>query len=246
LCYHLGKHSEIFFSKPKELMFFHKEGLTEQDFQVYLATHFSTAAAETYVAEGSTVYFQFPKALDNILRFLGNELRVIVCLRHPCERAISFYLHNYKRGRFTGRESILEETRLKQLSPIHTGFYAKHARRWIEAIGRDRIHFILFDQLLCDPYQFVREATDFLGLVSLTSVQDRRINAGYGFSLEADHLVPEVDPATLLENQTVPRFPLAELETLQQLFQSDIERTASLIGIDLSAWLQLPVFEVEG
>ena len=119
----------------------------------------------------------------------------------------------------------------------------KDARRSIEALGRDRIHFILFDQLLSDPYQFVRQATDFLGLAPLNTVEDRRINAGYGLSLEVDALVPEVDPATLIETQTVPRFPLAELEKLQQFFRPDIERTALLIDLDLSAWLQLPTFE---
>ncbi len=98
---------------------------------------------------------------------------------------------------------------------------------------------------MADPYQFVREATDYLELEPLETVERRRINAGYALSLEGDTLAPAIDPATLLEAQTIPRFPLADLETLQQFFRPDIERTASLIGIDLSAWLQPPVFEKE-
>lgn len=93
---------KIFMSSPKELLFFQKQSLSKSAFQNYLADNFSNATNESWLGEGSTVYFQWPRAMENIIRFLGPELKIIICLRHPVEKAVSFYIHNWRRSRLRG------------------------------------------------------------------------------------------------------------------------------------------------
>jgi hypothetical protein len=219
-------------------MFFFNAGLDRSDFQNYLVKHFSNAINEKWLGEGSTVYFQWPGAMENIVRFLGAELKIIICLRHPVEKAVSFYIHNWRRGRFRGSEPILKvgyppET----MSPVNTSLYSSHISRWQEAFGNERIAFLLFDTLLEDTACFVKGATDFLGVAPLKSVIPGKVNPGPRLKLEGDHLVVQGNPKS---GQVVPKIKISDIKKMQKLFLNDIRATEELIGQDLAKWREMP------
>jgi hypothetical protein len=225
-------------SDPKELMFFLDSGLDRSDFQNYLVDNFSKATNETWLGEGSTVYFQWPGAMENIVNFLGPELKIIISLRHPVEKAVSFYIHNWRRGRFRGSEPILDVGYAQAtMSPRYTSLYSSHISRWQEAFGKERIAFLLFDTLLEDSACFVKGATDFLGVAPLKEVIPGKVNPGPRLKLEGDHLVVQGTPKP---GQVVPKIEISDIKEMQKLFLNDIRATEELIGQDLAKWRKMP------
>lgn len=237
LCGRLAKHKDVFFSDPKELLFFQKAGISKEDYEKYLQEYFSEVKNERCIGEGSTVYLQWSNALENIQKYLGNDLKIIVCLRQPTDRALSFYLHNYKKGRFDGSENILNVGGDIRLSPVLSSMYAPHIERWLKVYG-DKISFQLFDDLLESPTDFVRQATDFLGIEPMENVSEKAVNIGFSLIWKNDVLTLDVEET----DKKVPTFTMQELEKLHELFQEDIEKTEKLIGRSLAHWKLMPEF----
>ncbi len=238
LCGRLAKHKDIYFSNPKELLFFQKKGIKEDDFQAYLNEHFNGVENEKYIGEGSAIYVQWPNALDNIKKFLDDDLKVIICLRQPTDRALSFYLHNYKKGRFDGSEDILSVSGDDiRLSPVKSSMYAEYIERWLDIYG-DNVSFQLFDDLLESPTEFVREATDFLGLDPMEKVSEKAVNKGFSLVWSGNKLTLNIEEG----NKPLPTFEMSQLEALHKIFLEDIDKTEKLIGRDLQHWKKMPEF----
>ena len=238
LCSCLAKHQDVYFSNPKELMYFNKKGVNQVTFKNYLEDHFSPVSGEKWVGEGSTTYLQWPLALRNIKKFLGLNLKIFICLRHPVEKAISFYIHNWRRERLTGNESILDFGMDSiSLSPYKTSEYASHIQRWLKVYDREQIQFLLFDTLVGSNRKFIQRATDFLEIPELKNIDSKKINAGFPVVMVDEYLVVKADAQG---GQVVPRFALSDLEEMQRKFNKDISRTETLIDMDLASWKKLP------
>jgi hypothetical protein len=238
LCAALSRHPDVFHSEPKELLFFQRPDVSESSYRTYLSRHFGAAGDQRWVGEGSTVYFQWPNALENVRRYLGDELRVIVCLRHPTDRAVSFYLHNVRKGRFDGSEPLAEVGSDVRMSPVLSSLYADALERWMDAYG-DRMKVLLFDDLLESPTGFVEQGLAFLDLPLPRSVSVKAVNKGYGLEWDGDRLTLAADEAA---DGPRPSFTRSQLEDLHARFADDVARTQALLGRDLSAWTRLPEF----
>jgi hypothetical protein len=244
LCAHLARHPGILFSREKEPDLFREAGLNRRKYRRYLDTMFpaerlAAKSSLRYIAEGTTTYFQSPRALRAIRRYLGDDIRAIVCLRHPVDKAMSHYLHNWRRGRLSGRERISEiEGAAKSI--YEWAFCAPHAESWIGAFGRQRLLFLRYELLVESPVRYLRAATDFLELEPLTRIDSERINAGFPVVEEGDAWVPDFGETRLLEGQVFPRFLRADLEFLLDRLRADVERLEELTGLDLAAWKAMP------
>ena len=241
LCRQIARHPDIFFSKMKEPHFFHQKHFTEEAIEDYLTTHFTDAGDERWVGEGSTRYFQSDEAAARIAKRFGTDLRFIVAFRQPTEKAVSLYLHNFKRGRLTGRESILQ-MKAGGVAVVPFSLFAHGCRTYIDTFGRERIHFMRYDDLVADPLGFVNSALGFLDLAPIERTSEKLANAGYNLAWEGDDLVAEIPPESLAAGQVRPRFPRAELEELHAMFLKDIAETAALSGLDLGHWRDFPTF----
>ena len=238
LCSILARHPSVFHTTPKEPMFFQRDDITTEGFASYLQAFYGTAGDQPRVGEGSTIYFQWPQALGNIRRWLGPDIDVIVSLRHPTDHAVSFYLHNLRKGRLRGDERIVDVGSDVRLSPVLTSLYASHIERWLDAYGV-RLKFVLFDDLLESATAFVEQATRFLGIASLGSIADKAVNRGYPLAWE-DNVLTLVGETSGLAR--TPRFTKAELEDLHARFLVDINRCERLLGRALTPWKTLPDF----
>lgn len=235
----LADHPEVFFSDPKETMFFsRKRTLTEQDYLDYCQAYFGGATTEPWRAEGSTTYLQWTDARDRLRSFITGEPRFIVCLRQPVAKAISFFVHNWRRDRYAQGASLSETLDYGiELSPFLTGCYGDAISSWLEFYPRENFLFLKFDDLEQSPATFVDKATDFLGIARMKSVTQDQVNAGFPLVWEDGALTIRRRGA---ENR--PRFTSDELERLQARFESDLRRTEQLTGLDLSDWYTLPQF----
>lgn len=238
LCAALARHDAVFHTDPKEPLFFQRADVTAVSFERYLARFYSGAADQPRVGEGSTVYFQWPRALENIKAHLGDDLQVIISLRHPTDRAVSFYLHNLRKGRITGSERICDIGDDIRMSPVLSSRYASHLERWFEAYG-DKVMILRFDDLLASPTDFVARATSFLGIEPMGEVNRKAVNKGYGLAWREGCLTLD---APVEPGQVAPSFSMSELEDLHALFMDDIDRTQALLGVSLDGWKSMPEF----
>ena len=104
----LSENRGVYFSDAKELFFFSRK-VKRPQFETYIHENFWKAQPGQLAGEGTTTYFHSPRACEQILEYLGPKIKIIVCLRHPVERMLSHYLHDYKRKRVRGDEPIHSE-----------------------------------------------------------------------------------------------------------------------------------------
>ena len=99
-------------------------------------------------------------ACQRIAQDLPN-VKLMVCLREPVERAFSAYLYMLK----VGEVACDFETALDDVDElIDRGCYAKHLGCYLKHFGRDQIHVTIFDDLKFDPQHFFDTLCDFLSL----------------------------------------------------------------------------------
>ncbi len=179
--------------------------------------------------EKTSNYFENEEARARLARLLP-DVRYIFILREPVARAYSNWRWSKKNGleKLPFAEAVaLEGARPSPLPPERSyarpfdymvrGRYGTMAQAWIEAVGRDRIKFYLFESALADPPAFVADLQRFLGVDPLpwSALMTGRINA----------TEPEpngIDP--LLAAQ------------LQARIRPEVERLTAVTGLDVSIW----------
>jgi len=123
------------------------------------------------IGESSVLYLYYYKhTINNIKRRLGNDVKIIIMLRNPTDRAYSAFQH-VSRG-FQEQHSfeealVIEEGRLEKdnnLTPMvmykDMGLYSKMVKAYLDAF--EHVHIILYDdfrdktdEVLHNVYQFL-------------------------------------------------------------------------------------------
>ncbi|MFC7326713.1 sulfotransferase domain-containing protein [Marinactinospora rubrisoli] len=153
--------------------------------------------APVQVGESSPYYLFHPLAAERIARELP-EVRVIVTLRDPVQRAYSAHVHERARGFETEpfeRALELEQDRLAGTeerlradptavshSHRHHGYlargrYAEQLERLEKHLGRDRLYVVDSGDLFTDPEPVFAEVELFLGLPHRPDIRFERHNA---------------------------------------------------------------------
>lgn len=242
----LMRHPDIFFSTPKEpLLMGRKVAVTLDDYKQYLASAFkpplsrmdlfSKLQERKYMAEGSANYFQSPFALDRIRVFVPGRPKFIICLRHPVAKGISFFIHNWRRGRYkpgTGFSETL--TPLGQFSPLFSSLYGEPIKRWLAAYPREDFLFLKYDDFSRDPARYLSQVSDFLQIAPFPAPSQKVINRGLSLVWKDDFLSP-LDPGPADH----PAIGFDELKDMHATVLPDIKLTQDLTGLDLSDWLTL-------
>ncbi|HEX5578378.1 MAG TPA: sulfotransferase [Candidatus Limnocylindria bacterium] len=113
--------------------------------------------------EASTHYLGALDGPELMERYVPG-LKVIFVLRQPVERAYSHYWHNRKRGHdLPPFEKVLDDDpRLRYV--LYMSRYAQHLRRYREALGPDRVHLVLYDDLRADPAAAFADICRYIGV----------------------------------------------------------------------------------
>lgn len=187
--YHsLKQHPQIYMSPVKETNFFAFEGEkprftgvkingSTKSYQKELITdidsyrrQFRNVNLEIAIGESCPSYLYIPKAASNIKRHIP-QVKLIVILRDPIERAYSNFLHHV-RERTEYYDSFLqaiesESWRIKNgwwwgFHYIQASLYYEQIKRYLNLFDRNQIKFYLFkelkdnfESLLGDIYQFL-------------------------------------------------------------------------------------------
>jgi hypothetical protein len=178
---YLRAHPQVFMSVPKEPMYFGQDltpryrRMTEPEY----LTLFRDARPDQRAGEASPWYLYSTGAPAEINAFAPAG-KVIIMLRNPVDVMYSQHsqlVFNQREDladfaaalaaepdRLAGNRLPADAIRPEALYYRRSVRFAEQVRRWLEVFGRDRIHFVVFDDLVADPRAVYRATLDFLGV----------------------------------------------------------------------------------
>lgn len=268
------QHPEVFMPKLKEPQFFVAEQVRNRiqkwvesyDQYVHL---FDGSGNKKAVGEASVMYLFFYKdAIENIKKYLGTEVKIMMILRNPVERAYSAYnfVHvNNPDEKYSFEEALeLEETRFKNRSTLFMqyksmGLYADAVKAYLENFPH--VHIMWYDEFRSNPEGVLKDVFRFLGINPDVSIDytkqwnkggkkwknpilrwlfmsDNVFKKGYKLFFPRRKGVRTHEFFT--KNFMETTTPMNP-ETRQQLiafFHSDIEKLSKITGRNLDQWLQ--------
>ncbi len=274
---YLNQHPEIFMSKIKEPCFFafNGEETNISDDKEYLIDNyvdylklFNGSSKFKIKGEASTVYLYSHKtSIRNIKKYITSyeDLKIIIILRNPIERAFSQYMLivKLKKENLSFEEAIkAEKTRMEQNYSydyfyVDRGFYYKQVKDYRENFNNVRIY--LYEDLRDSPDNLVKDILGFLG-----------VDEDYAINTNIRHSISGVPKIKIVEKQIkskgfakrlilslfpncfkdaivdiISKYNLNKTEmsdkTRRQLidiYEKDINKLAKLINRDLSNWIK--------
>jgi hypothetical protein len=274
---YLRSHPQVFMSVPKEPMYFGADltpryrRMTEAE---YLAL-FEKAADFQRAGEGSPWYL-YSKDAPSEIRAFAPSAQAIVLLRNPVD--VMYAQHSQlvfnerediadfeealaaEEDRRAGRRIPPDALRPEALYYRHSVRFADQLRHWFGAFGRERMHVIVFDDLVADPHGVYRGTLDFLGVDAAVEVDlsvynpNRRARSGFVQrlifapprplralfgKLRSLPVMHSVRDRLVSANSRAARraeMPPALRRRLTEEFAPQVADLGALIGRDLSAW----------
>lgn len=274
LFHYLNQHPDIFIPEVKECRFFSQ-----------LPKNFNGLGAEFFQNSGITdekQYFKFfdgyenkvcgdisndylyyhYESIKNIKKYLSDEVKIIIILRNPIDRAYSNYLHAVRDGweDCNFEEAIIKENWRKNNNwawPYHyikAGMYFEQVKAYLDNFKNVKIY--LFEDMKKDF--FYKDIFAFLN-ISYVNIQKEKIYNVSGVpknqfiqkfikekNLIKDILKPmipkEIRTIMLkkIESNNLRKIPM-KIETreyLKNIFKNDINNLSRLINRDLAKWLE--------
>lgn len=242
----------IFMSTPKEPNFFSDADRYSNGMSWY-SSLFADAEEGSLLGEASTHYTKLPTHPETVRRLKEHlpDARFIYLMRHPVNRLISHYIHEWSTGIF---HCGIEEAIDKCPELVAYGRYAMQLEPYFEAFGRTAVLPVFFDHLLSEPQAELERICRFIGYrgqpvwiqnLKPDNVSSERIRRFPGYQL-----LVESAPATWLRRHFIPqalrnavkmklrmevRPVLSEkVQTrLEEEFDRDLEILGKLLGVNL-------------
>lgn len=248
----LRQHPQIFVPRSKEAGHF---GFVEDD-EVggpQYESFFSGWRGQPVVGEATPEYLMTPRSAEQICRYVP-EVKAIVQLRNPIDRAYSAYWHGERAGWLSGgfRKAIEAELAVgdSYKGPfrdlVRRGRYAEQLQCYFdEGFDRNQMLVLLFDDLINDTSGTLRTVQEFLGveivLTDLPRLNTARVSRlprrvrSYLFRHWRKRTVQELDRLTQRPFTPPPMDPEVR-ETLIAYYRPWNNQLSELLGRDLSFW----------
>ena len=175
------QHPEVGTGRKKELHFFDQRETYARGLEWY-ESQFRTGPRTRAVGEFTPNYWRTVGDATPST-FLGSaervasaypDLRLIVCLRDPVDRAVSAYFHNIKAGRLAPSVSLLDAVR-ERPGLRDFGRYATQLEAWLEHYPMERILFLVYEEDIRPDQakpQALRRTFEHLGVDPTFEAQD--------------------------------------------------------------------------
>lgn len=222
-------------------------------FEEYEAS-FAGASTEIAIGEVSPQYFRCPTAAQRIHDSIPN-VKLIVSLRNPADRAFSGFLMRTRRG--DAVKGFYEELS-PQSSHVKEGFYYRRLKRYLDIFPKDRIKIYLFEEFRKEPARIVADLYEFLGVATnfVPDTSTRHNPAGIPkirllnqlfFHPTLINMAKSVIPENIqgmakrVQQQNLkaaPKLPAELRAELLNHYREDILKLQELVDHDLSVWLK--------
>lgn len=158
----LKEHPEVSVPDTKELHFF-SEKYHEQDSEEKYLEHFKNT--EGVCVDISTSYLADDRTPERILKHFP-QVRIIMIVREPVERAFSHYLHLKNKGRLSN-VSILEAVD-QYPDMVSNGLYGQALERYLRHFDPQQILVVDFSKISTDPQDVINRICDHLRIKRFT------------------------------------------------------------------------------
>jgi hypothetical protein len=230
----LRKHPEVCPGPRKEWHFFddEKRSWERPDYSDYWAP--GRTERQRIAIDGTPSYTFWPHALERMHAYRP-DMRLIVSLRDPIERAFSHWAMYF--GRLSSfpsfsqlaqgppRAALIDRIpdgwnhlRMRRWSMIPRGLYGSQVRRGLDLFAREQWLFLDFHRFVGDHCETLDRTTAFLDLEPYSHEPRLRVIQ----STRADLVAP---PPTA-----------ADVSRLAELYAGDLDLLTRLSGLDVSAW----------
>ncbi len=278
LHFYLAQHPQIYMSETKEIRFFPFENqsinfcgpdanpalfVTKiEDYRAF----FEAGADYPARGESSTIYLYFARSAERIRHHLP-DVKLIVILRHPADRAYSHYLMLKRDGfeHLSFREALeAEDQRVSDnWAPNwhfrRRGYYAAQLKPYLNIFEREQLRIYLYEDftsdtigVLQDIFRFLDVTDTFVADTSTRHNESRipRSPALHAFLAErrsTKNLFKPLVPFQLrkrikghINRRNLVKPPLNEdlRRRLIELYREDINRLQDMLQRDLSHWLR--------
>lgn len=177
--YYLRQHPEVFLSSIKEPCFFcyasNKPSYKVAKDTVFTLSEYENlfANSEKYIARGeaTAIYlYMYETVINNIKKLIPkyDDIKIIIVLRNPADRAFSQYMMNVRdlRETLSFEEAIKEEGNRRRENwntdffYLDRGFYYNQVEAYLKSFKNVRIY--LFEDLIRNPKSLMKDICNFL------------------------------------------------------------------------------------
>lgn len=259
----LADHPEAALSEKKELDFFSYH--YEQGYQWY-ERQFPDKAGAKAVGEISPSYFN-EASVPERARLYSPDLRILLSLRDPVERALSQHRHLIRIGMVAGPDYRFETALADNPSYIDQGRYATHLSRWLACFPENHVLVVLMEDIRKNPEATARRVYEFLGIDPdhRSAALYEKSNPSYAVrSRGVDAAIQRLRKSVRLlglggiwralgdsglrrlyrrmnrkpSEAVVPPVPAETTHRLRELFREEITSLEQLLGRNLESWRQ--------
>lgn len=188
---YLMQHPDVLERHPKELSFFSRKNEFEKGllhYFSYFSDKLEDGNSKKIIGEASPAYLFSKDALSRISETLP-DVKLIILLRNPVDRAISHFYHQRNRVKDESRtvEEAFSEAQITQAEKLvkqleggagidhnssewltarylATGHYSVALRRWLKYFSPEQLLILNYHQLESDPEKLMTDVFEFLQL----------------------------------------------------------------------------------
>ena len=198
-----------------------------RDKKKYLSL-FKNVKDEVAIGEASTTYLWDKNACNSIFNTIPN-VRIVIMLRDPVQRAFSHYLMR-----------------------VGGGYYSKQVKQYLEKFGGNLVKIIIFEEFIKNPKKSVKELLDFLQVNAdspkgietvhneftvprgkiITLLLQNKIVRKIGEQIPASYYEPFVKNV-LGKKISKPMISDEDKEFLEELYRDDVKKLEMILGREL-------------
>ena len=250
----ISQHPEVVVSTPKELHFFNDLATYERGLDWY-ADHFDPTPETKAIGE-ATPSFQTtdipedrPDERRDLIPWRTHDaipdVRLILILRDPVERAVSAYYHFLRKGTWPGWPSMTDVSDSRGI--VSAGFYDVHLTRWLETFDPEQLLVFVYEEAFRDATSkgaMVNRTFEHIGVDTsfAPSLPDERLNSRMRLFDLRTNQYPRVARGVI--RRAVPRSVQERYEwgvgvtpderaALRRLYEPHVDRLSSMLGRSL-------------
>ena len=249
----LGAQSGVFMSTPKEPNFFSDDEVYSQGLGWYSGL-FSDANGSDICGESSTHYTKLPDYPDTIQRLKAAIPRpkLIYVMRHPVDRLISHYMHQWSVGVIS---CDINQAIDRYPELVDYSCYGMQITPYLQEFGHKAVLPLFFDDLKKNKDRALNRVGTFIGCTqSLIWIDDltqdnqssQRIRRFYGYELLINsrpmawlrkNLIPQALRNRIKKRLTMqqrPQISDVQREHITEIFDRDLKVVGDWLGIELT------------
>jgi hypothetical protein len=249
----LSAQSDIFMSTPKEPNFFSDDGIYSRGLSWYTGL-FSGASAKDICGESSTHYTKLPDYPDTIQRLKAAIPRpkLIYVMRHPIERLISHYMHQWSEGVIS---CDINQAIDRYPELINYSCYGMQISPYLQEFGSEAVLPLFFDDLKNNKDKALNRVGEFIGCtepliwiddLAKDNVSSQRIRRFYGYKFLVNSrpltwvrrtFIPQRLRDRVKRQFTMqqrPEIAAIQRKRVTEIFDRDLKIVGDWLGVELT------------